>query len=385
MPILSIVIPTKNRHRYLAQLIASLLRMESRDFEIVVHDNSEDNSEYRRLCGSLADERLRYFADPAPLAIAENCERAVSLATGTFVCMIGDDDGVLESAIDLARWMEVNGIDAAVGAKPTYLWPGVSSVLDGPQTQGILRLPRCTDTIEVRDEAAALRGVLRSGGIKMGELPSVYHGIVSRRALDALKQLSGTYFPGPSPDIANAVGVSAVIDRFASVGRPVVVSGNCTSSAAAEGARHAHEGEIADKRFLAPDTAARWPAQVPFYFSGPTLYAATVIHALSATGRAALLRDMRFERLYAACVVFNPAYRQRVAAARARVPGLVTSLGMVGGIGWIWWLRARALAGNLFHKFTAGLWSERRIAGLEDIGAVIGYLTRRFGPYRAGE
>lgn len=377
-PILSIVIPTRNRHSYLAALIRSLLNMASRDFEVIVHDNSDENGEYVRLCGSISDSRLRYYFEPTFMAITENCDRAVSLATGSFVCMIGDDDGVVESVIDLARWMESSGVDAAAPVVPTYLWPGVSSVLDGGQTQGILRLPRYSGRVEFIAESVALDAVFQSGGSRIGDLPSVYHGVVSKRALDALKLSAGTYFPGPSPDMANAVGLSAVIDRFARVDMPIVISGVCPDSGAAEGARHSHQGEIADKEFLAADTALLWPAQVPFYFSGPTLWATSLVRALVATGRKSLLPKIRYDRLYAACVVFAPLYRSRVDEIRARNPGLVLSPALGLSICWVWWQRAKALMGNLARKVDGTIRGNGSVVGLVDIGEVVRYLTDRF-------
>src|SRR3954466_6917831 len=99
--------------------------MQSRDFEIVIHDNSEINAEYMRLCGTIGDPRLRYFFDPTPMSITENCDKAIGRARGDFVCMIGDDDGVTEAIVDLARWMRSQGLDAAIAPVAIYFWPGV--------------------------------------------------------------------------------------------------------------------------------------------------------------------------------------------------------------------------------------------------------------------
>lgn len=377
-PILSIVVPTRNRHRYLATLVQSLLRMQSRDFEIVVHDNSEDNAEWLRLCGSISDPRLRYVLDPAPMPITENCDRAVAHARGDFVCMLGDDDGVIESIIDLARWMKLRGLDAAMAPVATYLWPGVGSVLDANSSNGVLRLLRYSGTIEIVAESAALDFVLRSGGTRIGDLPSVYQAVISKRALDALKSRAGTCFPGPSPDMASAVGLSAVVSSFARVDLPVVISGSCPVSGAAEGARHRHEGEIADRKFLSADTASQWPPQVPFFFSGATLWAATLVRALALTGRENLQSRIRLDRLFASCIVFNPKYRDRVMAVRKKHAGIVSPFELIIAIGWVWWQRAKALAANLLRKFLSSGDAGRQVTGLQDIGEVVEHVGGRF-------
>jgi hypothetical protein len=378
VPILSLVVPTKNRHRYLVVLVRALLQMRTRDFEIVIHDNSEDNSEYQSLCGDINDARLRYFFDSTPMSITANCDLAVGHAQGEYVCMLGDDDGAIESIIDLAHWLKARGLDAAISPVAIYFWPGVCGALDSNSAQGMLRLPRYSGSIEIIDESRALDSVLRSGGIRIGNLPSVYQAVISKRALAALKQRAGTCFPGPSPDMASAVGLSAVINQFARVDLPVVISGSCPVSGAAEGAQHRHEGEIADRKFLAADTIPLWPSQVPFFFSGMTLWAATLIRALSLTGRDDLVAHVRFDRMLAACIVFSPTYRDRVGAVRARNPRLVSSLALSSAITWVWWLRAKALAENLLRKLLSRGDTGRQVAGLQDIGHVIEHIGGRY-------
>jgi hypothetical protein len=379
LPTLSIVVPTRNRHSYLAKLIEALLRMEAADFEIVIHDNSPDREPYDALCGHIRDRRLRYFFNPDSMSITENFERALSFATGKFVCMIGDDDGVTPAIINVARWMDANGVQAAVAPVSVYLWPGVRSVLDGQQTHGVLRIPRYTGKVRIASEAAALQSVLRSGALIMGFLPSVYQSVISRAALEKLRALTGTYFPGPSPDMSNAVGLASVIDRFAILSIPMVISGACPGSGAAQGASHSHQGEVAEKTFLPADTVERWPPQVPFYFSGPTIWAVSVIHALTRTNRKELLSGLRLDRLYASCFVFNPAYRSRVAQAREKSPGLVSSWEFMIAFCWVWALRAKALVQNLSAKLNAGLRGGAYVAGLPDIGEAISHIARTHG------
>jgi hypothetical protein len=377
-PTLSLVVPTRNRHGYLDKLVRRLLRIDAADLEVVVHDNSDDNSEYFRLSGSIADGRLKYVFNPVPMSITENFERSVGMANGEFVCMLGDDDGVAESIVDLARWMKAGAIDAALAPVSTYLWPGVSGMLDANSSQGLLRLPRYSGKIEIVEESAALDFVLNSGGIRIGDLPSVYQAVISKRALEALKVRAGTYFPGPSPDMASAVGLSAVITKFVRVDLPIVISGSAPGSGAAEGARHRHEGEVADRKFLPADTVPLWPTQVPFFFSGSTLYAATLMRALALTGRDELLSRVRVDRLYAACLVFNPKYRDRVTAVRERHPTLVSSFALIIARGWVWWQRAKALSGNLQRKLISRGANGRQVVGLQDIGAVIDHYKNRF-------
>lgn len=382
MPLISIVVPTRGRHEYLAHLVRSILAMNSPRIELVVHDNSVDSAAFVRDFGEVVDTRLRYFHDGTPMSITENFSRAVALARGRYICMIGDDDGVTDSIVDVAAWLEREGIDAAAVDVATYLWPGVESALDGAQLNGVLRLPDYSHDTEIVDSSEALDRVLVSGGIRIGDLPSVYQGIVARSAMERLRDLAGSFFPGPSPDMANAVGLSAVVDRFARVAFPVVISGSCPVSGAAQGARREHHGEIAERTFLPAGTAEDWPVQVPFYFSGPTLWAATLIHALTATNRADLIARLRFDRLYGACAVFTPTYRSRLNRARASNPGLVRGPDLVAAMAWVWWLRAKAFAGNMAYRLGVVRGAQGRVEGLANIGEVVGHVDSVFGRYR---
>ncbi len=378
-PLTSLVVPTRNRHTYLVLLARALLASVSRDFELLIYDNSDNPGGFEAAGGVLGDSRLRYFYDPTPMSITQNFEKALSQAQGDYVCMIGDDDGVTEGLFVLVRWLKQHNIDAATTIVATYLWPGVESSLDGKQTTGVLRIPRYSSCVEFVDSSSALEAVLASGGTSIGNLPSVYQGIVSRRALDRLIKLTGTRFPGPSPDMANAIGLSAVIDRFAFVSFPVVISGSCNVSGAAEGARHQHQGEIADKRFLPPDTAKQWPPKIPFYFSGPTIWAATVIHALAATGRSSAALRLRYDRLYAACHVFTPRFSDRVVQVRGLNPGTVSTVKFRMAIAWIWHLRARALIANLWCRIQSRVFSKMYVSNISDIRDAMTHTMRESG------
>ena len=382
VPLISIVVPTRNRHYFLAHLVRSVLAMKSPRIELVVHDNSPDSEAFTREFAGVVDSRLRYFHDGTPMSITENFSRSLEHARGQFVCMIGDDDGVTESIVDLAAWLDRERIDAATVEVATYLWPGVESALDGTQQTGVLRSPAYSCETEVVYAAEALDRVLVSGGIRIGDLPSVYQGIVARRALERLRELAGSFFPGPSPDMANAVGLSAVIDRFARVAFPVVISGSCPVSGAAQGARREHHGEIADRGFLPAGTAENWPAQVPFYFSGPTLWATTLIHAMTATKRVDLISGLRLDRLYGACAVFTPEYRSRVETVRAQYPGLVSLPRLVIAMSWVWWLRVKALAANMARRLVSARRGQGRVEGLLNIGDVVEHVDAVFGRYR---
>ena len=67
-PLLSIVIPTKNRYFTLINLVEKLLTWDNDDYEVVVQDNSEDNSDIIDFLKKYENNKnLRYFHNPIQL------------------------------------------------------------------------------------------------------------------------------------------------------------------------------------------------------------------------------------------------------------------------------------------------------------------------------
>src|SRR5687767_10116731 len=95
-PLLSIVIPTRNRLDCAANVARGLSESPEPDFEAIIHDNSSD-AQLGALIEELGDPRIRYFHVAEPLNMHANFDRAIGHATGRYVCALGDDDGVIVS------------------------------------------------------------------------------------------------------------------------------------------------------------------------------------------------------------------------------------------------------------------------------------------------
>ncbi len=87
-PLVSVVMPTKNRAAVLPRAIATVLAQTYRRIEVVVmNDGGADVS------GVLPDDpRIRYVNEPPGNGMAEMLERSLRLSNGTFFCMLADDD-----------------------------------------------------------------------------------------------------------------------------------------------------------------------------------------------------------------------------------------------------------------------------------------------------
>ncbi len=94
-PLVSIIVPTHNRSRLLAETISSVLSQDFNSFEVIIVENSPDGRTERYL-DSVKDRRLRYFVNPADSSktgiVASNRNMGIEKARGRYISFCDDDD-----------------------------------------------------------------------------------------------------------------------------------------------------------------------------------------------------------------------------------------------------------------------------------------------------
>ncbi|MCL0096230.1 glycosyltransferase [Thermodesulfovibrionales bacterium] len=315
-PLLSIVIPTRNRQEYAISAITSILSISASDLELVVQDNGDSNELECYILNNVNDARLRYNYTPTPLSFVDNFDAAVRLASGKYLCIIGDDDGVNPEIIEATRWADMNDIDAL---KPTvgvgYLWPG-SGVPSTPFTKvspnGVLTIKPFSGQVIKPDSAVEMRKVVQSGGWRYLEtdLPRLYHGIVKRECLNKVREKTGAFFGGLSPDIFAALAIANFAKNVISIDYPLTIAGACKPSGSVASQRGEHVGDLEDAPHFRHRGHYEWADIVPRFYSVQTIWADTTIAALKALERDDILRDFNLPFLAAYCVVAHPKYRR---------------------------------------------------------------------------
>lgn len=92
-PVISIIVPTYNRERYIAQAISSAQKQSFKDWElIVVDDASTDKTEDVVMKIAEKDSRIRYVRQKENVGIAKNRNTGLSEAKGAYVAMLDSDD-----------------------------------------------------------------------------------------------------------------------------------------------------------------------------------------------------------------------------------------------------------------------------------------------------
>ena len=310
--LLSIVVPTKNRYKYLKYLVELIAGFESDEMELVIQDNSDDNREFLNYLNELCYDFIRYDYIKGQIPMAINSDKAILNSTGEYICFLGDDDGTTRFIIDCAKWMKNNNVEAVKSAEISYFWPDITQ---GSQKEAssVLRYKPFTGKISYLSAYDELLKILKDGIPNRGNMPLVYHSIVRRDVLNRIYDKVGTFFPGNSPDISNAVALSLVVKKFALINYPLAFSG---WSVFHGGGVHAtgkkgHPG-LNDVPWFRPNAERNWDKKVPRIAAGTMIWADSAISALKSMGEQKLYSKINFGKLYAHFVLGNPQYRAYV-------------------------------------------------------------------------
>lgn len=303
--LLSIVVPTKNRYEYLESLIRLIESFNNSDIELVIQDNSDDNSRILTFMKSMKVRNTVYNYFQGDINVVKNCDMALSNSTGKYVCFLGDDDLISYKVYDYVKFMDKNKIESSVFEVATYNWPGIVYKIHAFPSLIIRKSKNKIIKIDVHDE---FNNLLEKGATTLGKMPRVYHGIIRRDKLQEIYNISGTYFPGPSPDIANSVALVKVIKNHVYCDFPIISSGKSPKSTAGLGAKHKHTGELKDIRFLPKDIEERWNIEIPKIWTAATIYGQSAIEAMNAVGLKERIEDLNFNYLYAYFVSTNTNY-----------------------------------------------------------------------------
>lgn len=296
--LLSVVIPTYNRYRYLRDCLKTTLSIESEQLEVIVQDNTVDNSEIVQYISGLSDNRVKYYHKAEHVSVIENSDLGVQHATGKYICMIGDDDTICARMLNAAAYCEKNGIEACCFEFPGFNWPDMT--FEGKEKEANLFYHVEADgTVKQINAKEELTRSLKMGGKLSKTMPRIYHGMVSKDCLERIFLKLGTYFPGPSPDMANAVAVCLEARSTVYIRDYLMVSGYGYNSARGEGNRKQHYGKLDEKPWLPKDILQRWDKNLPAIFSGETIIAQSAVEALRKSGEYGYIKQFNYSNLYA--------------------------------------------------------------------------------------
>lgn len=312
VPLISVVIPTHNRARYAISAIRSVLAIQDDRIELVVSDTSTDE----KLAALIADEknscvgdpRLNYFRPREKLDMTGNHNAAIGAARGEYVCLIGDDDTVSAECLVAAEWAMSKGIELiSPNVVANYVWPDFRHRFFGGGHASRLYFARQMGGVSLGKSDESLARALVNAAQGTDGLPKIYHGLVKRTLLEKIRQISGAYFHGSSPDVSGAIGLALVGSDFVVIDYPLTIPGASGGSNTGRSAMNKHKGKIEQETQTKGFESEGWSPGVPRFFSVETVWA----HAAMETMRRIaphMISRFNFSRLIAICHVLHPEY-----------------------------------------------------------------------------
>lgn len=302
--LLSIVIPTHNRSHYAIHSINSILKFDLVGLEIVVSDTS-NNDNLKVLISeidlSLTKVKLKYIKHDVRLDMTENHNYAMSLATGKYVCLIGDDDSISAELYDAAVWADQHDIGIITPiVSATYNWPDFVTKVYGKKHCTRLYLPSKVGGFIKRDSKLALSNALKRAFQGTDGLPKLYHGLVKRDLLEELCKRTGAYFHGSSPDMSAAIGLALISDHFYELDYPLTIPGASGGSNTGRSALNKHKGSIENESQTNSFVNSGWNNMIPKFFSVETVWSHAGLVTMEKI-RPKLIDEFNFYNLYALC------------------------------------------------------------------------------------
>ena len=217
----SFVIPTRERHDVLGAAMRAVLAQTRDNLELVVMDNAS-SSATKDVIDSFNDPRIRHVRAPERLPMIDNWEMGLAQARGDYVTILGDDDGPLPDALEVAEKVHAVWPDKILTWRiSVYYWPDF--YIPEFRNQANVHLGR---HLELRNSRDFLRKLYTyKDQANFSELPSLYYSFVPRPLIDRIRTKYGRYFLSKSPDIASGLVNAWHVDDYVFSYRPVSVLG----------------------------------------------------------------------------------------------------------------------------------------------------------------
>lgn len=315
-PLISIVVPTKNRYKYLKHLIVLINSFNSNIIELVIQDNSDSNEEILDFLEKGVYPEVRYYYSTEKLSMSENSNLAILNSMGEYICFIGDDDGVCRNIIDCAKWMKLNDFEALRSVRTSFVWGDSNKRSINNISECVIYNDPLFSYVEINPMKELYR-ILKKGFQTLDFIPILYNGIVKKTLLQEIYKIGNTYFPGGSPDISNGVALSFLVKKMAYVNFPVVISGTSQMTGGGVYRKKGRTTELENVGFISQSVIDNWEHDIPRIWAGRLAWPESGIKSLRYMNHPELIDNLNRNYMYAAFAVY---YRQHMKIAYRHAP-----------------------------------------------------------------
>ena len=111
-PLVSVVIPTKNRKNLLSMAINSVLNQTYKNIQLIVQDNNSTDGTADVMAKFQEDEKVEYFRESRDLTMTENWNTGYQHVRGDYFVRLDDDNVYANNFIESSlRAIKTNNLD----------------------------------------------------------------------------------------------------------------------------------------------------------------------------------------------------------------------------------------------------------------------------------
>jgi glycosyltransferase involved in cell wall biosynthesis len=225
----SILVPTWNKLEYLKDTIDSIINQDCENFELIISDDfsTDGTSDY---LAQLKDKRIKLLKPPFKLTQAKNYEFILGHATGEWISIVGDDDGVLPNFFKILDHTiaKLNPEIEAISSKPAfYYWESVNDLYG----DRVVDYQNFFKDDEIINSKKSLFYALL-GWKDRTDLPMIYtSGIIKKTLVDRIKiKSSNFFFHSIVPDYYSMVAILFETNKFLRLNQPIFWVGASSKS-----------------------------------------------------------------------------------------------------------------------------------------------------------
>lgn len=240
-PILSLLIPTRNRPELIEVAVSFYLRSPREDIELVVADASDEHAEVKeKLLPWRGDSRLRIL-DHSPKRLGkvqsmrENWTRGILSCRGRWIAVVGDDD-VCDP--NLAYFLET--IERRLPEAEAVSWLAIQFRHGLPVPEMPAKIPLGYETMVIDSKGHLERQISWPRDDQLPEFgATIYHGALHRRLIAKIRsERKGAIFRFGVIDWDMAWTATHYTNAFVAAKRPFTIMGHSEKSNSAGVRRH---------------------------------------------------------------------------------------------------------------------------------------------------
>ncbi len=223
-PLFTVIIPTKDRAKYLFHTLRTCTIQDYDNLEIIVSDDgSTDNTREVVEEAASKDPRVRYVSPGSGVGMRENFEFALNQVRPGYVVALGGDDGLLPGGIQgMWEMLSSTGMDMLSWPAPMYSYP------DTRGSKGQLAIYYRKKSKIVNSHEFLARQAKHLNYLGDIESPMFYvKGVVSTKLIDNVRKRSvdQRFYACSTPDGYSGIVLAGEVKQYAFSGKPFSIYG----------------------------------------------------------------------------------------------------------------------------------------------------------------